>query len=398
MNSPRPTGLPPLSPGVAAIRPSTLAVLLERMRTCRAPIFPFHLGDLHRPPPAALVDHAAALARDPAVWRYSHPQGDPELRAALAAHLQTRGVPATSDTVCITVGATGALSAACATVLSSGDELLMVAPYWPIMKGTAEKTGCRVVEVDLTQRMYADPWLDVAAVLDGHTSTRTRALYLTSPNNPDGKVWSPAQLKAVAAWAQRHNAWVLEDAAYADLCFDGGPVRSVAALPGMEERTLHVGCFSKTFSMTGMRLGWLWAPPRATEHARKLVSHEAYHPNVLAQRLALRALDLHASTAAALVEELRGARDALCTALSGMPLWVPEGGAFVFVDGGRALAGRSAREFCMMAVDEGVVVAPGDLFGASYGAFVRLNFSGMPAAQLQEGAALFRRLWDRFTE
>lgn len=388
--------MPAPAPHIVALQQSTLAALLERLERVSGPVFAFHIGDLAWPPPAPLLEAAATLARDPAVYRYGHPQGDPALRTALAADLSRRhGLELGPDQLLITTGATGALSAACTAMLSPGDQVLMCAPHWPIVRGAVAKTGADPVEVDVSTQLYADPEASVADLLRPHLTSRTRAVYVTSPNNPDGKVWSAQQRQSLAWMAVAHDLWVLEDAAYIDLAFVPQPP-PLASLAGMAERTAFVGCFSKVFAMPGMRVGWLAGPTALVTQAAKVAAAEAYHPPLLGQQLALAALGLPAEVRTQAKHAALERRNALVAALSPWPVIPPEGGAFVWLDLSERLGSRTARDLAFFLVDHGVVVAPGDLFGQRYGQCIRLNYTGMDPDQLTQGAALLRTLVDRF--
>ncbi len=349
-----------------------------------------HLGDTHRAPPlAARFARADEPPNDPHVYRYGDVTGLATLRMAFAARLAARGfgpaaVVADTD-VLVGCGATHALFCAARAILDPGDEVLVAAPYWPLAVGVFRAAGGVPVEVPLTTRLYADPAADAASLLAEAITPRTRAIYLITPNNPDGKVLSGAQLAGIAKLALARGLWVLADEVYADYVYDGAHA-SIARLDGMAERTITVYSLSKSHAIAGVRVGFAVGPSRAIAVARRISTHTIFNVPVAAQRVAFAALREPETWLEAARRDYREARDVTVRALegTGAVVFTPEGGSYVFVDFGAVLAGRPLGQLLERAIDRGVLLAPGEGFGA-FASFARLCFTSVPRARLIEG-------------
>jgi aspartate/methionine/tyrosine aminotransferase len=362
-----------------------------------------HIGDMHlAPPEAARFAHVDGRAFDAALYRYGSVSGLDPLRESFAAYLARRGfgprdVDARRD-VLVGCGATHALFSAARAVLDPGDEVLVAAPYWPLSVGVLRSAGAVPVEVALTTLLDEDPTLDAAALFEAALTPRTRAIYLTTPNNPDGHVLSEDQLARVARLAVARSLWVIADEVYADYVYDGVHA-SIARLEGMAARTISVYSLSKSHAIAGARVGFVVAPGRVVDVARRVSTHTVFNVPVAAQRVALAALAAPPSWMDEARRAHRDARDAALEALgplegSGLRAHPPAGGSYVFVDFTRALGGRPLRTLLELAIDQGVLVAPGDGFGDTFGTWARLCFTSVPRARLLEGIARLRRAID----
>src|SRR5580692_7441529 len=202
--------MPSLSRLAAAIRPGVFAELQRDIDAHAAKggdLVPLHIGDTYLDPPEA-ARFGAVLAKagaNEALYRYGPVAGLPALRDAIAGELRARGraLPAVEGArhVLVGVGATHALSCAARVVLQAGEDVLLMAPYWPLAHGIIQGTGARAVEVPFTSRLYREPGLRVADLLGEALTPATRAIYFITPNNPDGKVLSREQLESVASFA-----------------------------------------------------------------------------------------------------------------------------------------------------------------------------------------------------
>jgi aspartate/methionine/tyrosine aminotransferase len=355
-----------------------------------------HIGDTHLAPPAAArfsrVDEAAF---DPSLYRYGAISGLTVLKEAFAAHLAGRNLgPASVDAgrhILVGCGATHALFCAARAILDPGDEVLVAAPYWPLSVGILQAAGAIPIEVPLTTRLCADPSLDAAALLEEALSPRTRAIYIITPNNPDGKVLTEADLAGIARLAARRGLWVISDEVYADYVYDGVH-RSIARFDGMAERTISAYSLSKSHALAGARIGFAVAPERVVDVARRIATHTVFNVPVAGQRVAIAALASAPSWIADARREYCAARDAAIFALggSGAHAIVPQGGSYVFVDFAPVLGGRPLTALLERAIDRGVLLAPGDGFGEAFGAWARLCFTSVPKARLLEGMARLR--------
>lgn len=387
-----------LSGAAKAIRASVFADLAPRIAAFTARgghLFPLHIGDTYRPPPPegrfGAPGPGARGLEDEDLYRYGAITGDPCLLEAVVASMGRKaaadggrlaGVDARN--VLITVGATHGLFCAARAVLDPGDEVVVPAPYWPLSVGVFHACSALPKEV----RREGD-WIERAI------TPRTRAFYLTTPNNPDGWVASDDELARVAAVACRHGLWVFADEVYADYVYEGRH-RSIATLEGMAERTLTVTSFSKSHALAGARVGVLVGPEAAVSAARRVATHTAFNVPVIAQRAAARAL----SSGDRWIDEARDAyvvaRSATEDALRGAPVVLrpAAGGSYVFLDLAPALRGRTLTSLLERAIDAGVLLAPGEAFGAGFETWARLCFTAVPPAGLDEALGRLRRVLD----
>lgn len=390
--------MPSLSRIAGAIRPAVFSALegaIAARRASGGDIVPLHIGDTHRAPPesARYAAHVAA-ARDEDLYAYGATVGLGELREALASYVtrKRRGMPGASEAnVQLGVGATHALSCAARAILEPGDEVLLAAPYWPLAHGILASVGAHVVEAPLSPRLYEDPSLDAGELLSRAATPRTRAIYLITPNNPDGKVLSPRDLASIARFAVERDLWVIADEVYADYVFEG-EAESIARLAGMSERTVTAFSFSKSHALAGARVGFVVAPTEVVTQMRKLSTHSVFNVPVLMQRAAHAALADEAWIAAA-KRDYRAARDATLGALSGSGIGVhaPDGGVYVFLDFASVLGDRPLSVLLERAVREGVVLAPGEAFGAAFKTHARLCYTSCETPRVLEGVARLRR-------
>ena len=390
---------PPLSQSAARIRPAVFADLQARIDGLAArgvELVPLHIGDTHLAPPEAARRAVDALGGGEAdLFRYGATAGLAPLRDAMARALAARGLEVDPGSeILVGNGGTHALYCAARAVLDPGDEVLLASPYWPLAPGVFTSAGGATVEVPLTQRLYEEPSLDPAAVLGAAVTPRTKAIYVISPNNPDGKVLSPAQLERIAQVAREHDLWVFSDEVYADHVFDGAHA-SIATLPEMRERTIVLHSLSKSHALAGARVGFAAAPEPVVAAGRRVSTHTAFNVSVAMQRAALAALSDDGFPRAAR-DDYRAARDEAARALSGSGarFHLAEGGTYLFLDFADVLGGRPLRALLEAAVDRGVLLAPGGAFGDAYATHARLCFTSVPRDRLLVGIERLRAAVD----
>jgi aspartate/methionine/tyrosine aminotransferase len=388
----------PLLPSrsAALITRGIFADLIPRMQAQtrrKGGLIGLHIGDTHRDPPegARYSDLEDPSAFEPELYRYGDVAGIDGLKEAFASHLTASGHgPKLVDPKCVAVasGATHALFCAARAVLEPGDEVLVASPYWPLAVGVLRTAGAVPVEVPLTQKLYSDPRLTPGRLLAEATTERTRAVYIATPNNPDGKVLSGEQLASVAQLARTRSLWVLADEVYCDYVYEGSHT-SIARFEDVADQTLSVYSLSKSHALAGARVGFAVGPEQVIAVARRIATHTVFHPTVAGQRLALSALRAHPSWIDNARSEYRAARDATVHALTraGVVLRAPEGGSYAFIDLGPVLGKRSLKDFLEAAIDAGVLLAPGDGFGRDYGSWARLCFTGVSRDRLREGVS-----------
>ena len=389
---------PPLSSTAARIRPPVFADLqarIDRLAARGEELVPLQIGDTWLAPPAAASEVLAQLdGSDASIYRYGPTAGLPPLREAIANAVRRHGLDVDPENeVLVGNGGTHALFCAARAVLDAGDEVLMASPYWPLAPGIFTSCGAIPVEVPLTQRLYSEPSLDAGALFAAAITPRTKAIYVISPNNPDGKVLSRAQLERIAAVAREHDLWVFSDEVYAETVFDGEHV-SIASLPDMRDRTIVLHSMSKSHALAGCRVGFAIAPGAVVASGRRVSTHSAFNVSVAMQRAALAALSDEAFPKRA-KEIYRDARDRSLASLSGAPVRAhrADGATYLFLDFapafdamGPELAGpRPLFALLERAVDRGVLLAPGDAFGAGYETCARLCTTAVPVERVQLG-------------
>jgi N-succinyldiaminopimelate aminotransferase len=350
------------------------------------PLFPLHVGDTWLEPLAGTRMEDLREADFPGLHRYGPTGGEAKLVDALVQKLAERNRLAVErEQVLVTAGATSGLACAVSALCDPGEEVLICAPFWPLIRGIVRAQRATPVEVSFFDRFATSA--EALAALDARRTSRSVALYFSNPSNPSGRVLAPEWVEALAGWARRHDLWILSDEVYEEFVYRGEHASTARFAP---ERTLTAGSFSKTYGMAGHRVGWLAGPAPALAEAHKVSVHSAYHAPTAAQLAALRALE----GGAAWVKEARESyarvgREA--AALLGLP--PPEGSCFLFVDAAAQLDERGLAGFLADCFADGVVVAPGASAGEAYGSWVRLCYTVLPPDATLEGVRrLARRL------
>jgi N-succinyldiaminopimelate aminotransferase len=372
-------GTPPLAPAACAMPGAIYSPFADRLADHPGPIFPLHVGDTWRDPfPGARVEDL--LSREhPRLHAYSDTRGLPDLIERLCAKLAARnGLDHSPVEVLVTAGATGGLAALAGAVLSPGDEILILAPFWPLIRGIAQSFRARPVEVPFFDRV--DSLESALAAVEAKLSDRSRVLYVSTPSNPTGRMIPGEWLEALAALARRHDLWLFADEVYEDFVYRGEHVSIARFAP---ERTASVYSFSKSYAMAGERVGYLAAPERLVEQARKLGTHLYYHAPTSGQHAAIAALEGGAEWLETVAAEAGEVAGKVAAAL-GLP--APEGGAFLFLDVGARLDARGLDGLLEDCFACGVLVAPGRSCGRDYADWVRLSYTAMPPDDVLEAA------------
>jgi len=341
-----------------------------------------------------VVRRAAQQAIDEGTNSYTRCDGLHELRRALARHLQAhRGLAFDPETeVVVSAGATGALYCAAFALLEPGDEVILFEPYYGYHVQTLLAAGAVPAFVELR----VPNWSLRREDLERAVTRRTRAVLVNTPANPSGKVFSRAELEWIASFATEYDLFVFTDEIYEHFLFDGRQHTSPAALPGLAERTITISGLSKTFGITGWRIGYAacrsqWARPIAQMNDLVYVCAPAPFQQAVARGLDALGPDYYAGLRA----EYTAKRDLICAALdaAGLPPHVPEGAYYVLADVSR-LAGATSKARAMNLLETtGVATVPGEAFfrGPEGHALTRLCFA-KPAADLEEACRRLRGL------
>lgn len=312
-------------------------------------------------PPPEILEAACRAVRD-GYNQYAITWGAPRLREAIARHAaEYCGIPTDPDAnVTVTCGATEAMIAALMAVCNPGDEVIVPCPFYENYGPDCVLSGAVPRYVALHEPEWRlDPKELAAAFTD-----RTRAIILNTPHNPTGHVFTREELELIAALCQRHDALAITDEIYERILYDGRRHVSIATLPGMQERTITISGASKTFSVTGWRLGWAIAPQKISVGIRRVhdfLTVGAPHP---LQMAAAAALELPPSYYEQLVSDYTNRRDRMAQIVraAGMVPWVPEGAYYMMADI-TPLGYDDDIAFTRRLVEEvGVAVVPGSSF------------------------------------
>jgi len=362
---PRP---PAVSPTLAHIRESAFSSLAHRLAAHRGEVYPLHVGDTWLEPPQGCRMEDLRACDHPGLHRYAPPQGVPALLDAVVERVRARsGIPTERGDVLIAAGATGGLGAALGTVLSPGDEVLVLAPYWPLIDGIVR--AFHGVPVAVPFLGECDSPETALACVKAKLGERTVALYLNTPNNPTGRILPRAWLEALAELTRREGLWLFADEVYEDYAYAGAHTYCRALAP---ERTFSVHSFSKAFGMAGNRCGYVVGPSAVMQDVRKVSTHSVYSTATASQAAALRSLDGRGD--AWVVEARTQYQDAGNAAAAQLGLPAPEGSTFLFLDVKDALGEGGLGEFLSACVARGLFVAPGTSFGP-YETSVRVCFT-----------------------
>jgi aspartate aminotransferase len=313
-----------------------------------------------------------ALARNQT--RYAPSSGIPELRQAILAKARDRnGIPADDESAIVVNGGMQGLFAAFATLLDPGDEVLMLSPYWtPIADLVAYHQATAVLVATDAARSGG-----LAAALEARTTARTKVLYWNSPNNPTGDVFSRAETEAVAAFARERGLAVVADEAYEDLVYEGEPPVPIASLPGMYERTITCYTLSKSYSMTGWRLGYVLAPKRYQMPIKTVVLYTTNGVSTPTQWAAVEALSRGTEFVGQWKEGYRARRDRLVAGLksAGFELEAPRAALYLFPKTPAWLPSDSRAAARTLLDEARIATVPGIVFGPEGEGHLRFSFS-----------------------
>jgi aspartate aminotransferase len=324
-------------------------------------------------PPSIVAAGVAALERGET--HYTQSAGVIELREAIARYLNDRrGVRADPANVIVTPGAKPIMFYALLALLDDGDEAIYPDPGFPIYSSMIEFSGARGVPLPLREQNGFQPDLDELKKL---VNRKTKVLVLNSPNNPTGGVLSHGALREIAAIAHEHDLWVLADEIYGELVYDGEH-HSIAVEEGMAERTILLDGFSKTFAMTGWRLGYGVFPRALVEPVTKLVTNSVSCTATFVQRAGAVALSKRPPEVDRMLAEFRRRRDAVVKGLNAVPgitCQAPQGAFYVFPNV-RGLGLSTSAEVADRLLNEaGVATLAGTCFGAAGEGYLRLSYA-----------------------
>lgn len=335
-------------------------------------VLPLHAGELDFNTPDVIVESAIEALRQHQT-RYTPAAGIPLLRERIATHVaSTRNIPVTADNVVVAPGAKPLIHFALLALCEPGDEVLYFSPAYPIYCSLIRFVGATPIGVPFD---IGNGQIDLSLV-EQNITPRTRAIIVNSPNNPTGSMLAPGALIGLAEIAKAHDLFVISDEIYSRITYTKA-FRSIASLDGMPERTLIIDGFSKTFAMTGWRLGYGVMPVGLAQHFSALMLNTLSCNVAFTQYAAITALDSDTRIVDNMVESLCRRRDMVVSSLNNIPgvsCSVPDGAFYAFADV-RSL-GMPSLEIALALLDDyGVAVYPGSAFGGEGEGHIRLSFA-----------------------
>jgi aspartate/methionine/tyrosine aminotransferase len=350
----------------------------------RDDVLAFWFGESDEPTPDAVRDAAASSLHRGETF-YSHNLGLPELRQALAEYTTALHRPVDVQRIAVTSSGVNALMLAMQLLAGAGDEVAAVVPLWPNLTAQAEIMGARVRRIAL--RPLQGRWtLDLDALREAVTPA-TRVLLINAPNNPTGWTLASDEQQAILDHCRRTGTWIVADEVYERLHYGAGlAAPSFLDIAGDDDRLVVAHSFSKSFLMTGWRLGWLVLPRGHLDAIGKLIEFNTSCAPVFVQRGGLAALQLAPDFVPGLVERLRGCRDRLVpqlAALPGVQVSSPPGGMYAFF---RVQGQDDSLAFARQLVERhGLGLAPGVAFGPEGEGWLRWCFASRDPQRLDAG-------------
>ncbi len=376
---------PDFVPHIDALPGATYSRLAHTLAAHEGEVYPLHIGDTWMEPAVGCRMQDLTIEAHPGMHRYSSTRGHPALVSALVAREEKNtGLTTRPAEVLPVAGATAGLTALMATIVSPGDEVLLLAPYWPLMSNAVRAVGGVPVPV---------PFIDVAhdaksavAAVEAHRTARTTAVYWNTPNNPTGRVIPEEWLRALARWAESHRLWIVADEVYEHYTYT--QERHLYSRALAPERTISAHSFSKAYGMAGNRCGYLAGPAAVMDAVHKVTRCTVYSVPTAAQLAAAKALsgpgDAWATAAAA---QYAAAGRSAAERLGVAP---PEGSTFLFFDIAEHLDERGLGGFLEDCAHEGLLVAPGSSFGP-YPTHIRVCFTAVAPEVTARGIEVLAR-------
>ncbi len=331
------------------------------------------VGDPDFDTPEGIID-AATRAMQSGDTHYTSIKGHGDLRACIAArHEQSSGQSVEKDNVIITSGGQNALFTTTQCICDTGDEVIVLQPMYVTYEATIKAAGASLVPVVLDADSGFS--LDVD-ILKAAITSKTRAIYFATPSNPTGITLKQHELQAIAEIAIEHDLWVVADEVYCNFVFEND-FHHIVSIPGMSERTVTINSLSKSYAMTGWRVGWAIGPRELIDNIEKLALCMLYGLPGFIQQAGLYALQHCEKESRAMRDIYRQRRDRLVKAFDAIPglrALTPDAGMFLMVD--VRGVGLSAPEFVQRLLERaGVSVLDATAFGASAAGFVRVSYT-----------------------
>ncbi|TWO68621.1 pyridoxal phosphate-dependent aminotransferase [Caenimonas sedimenti] len=353
----------------------------------RSDVLPFWFGESDEVTPEFIREAAIDSLRRGETF-YAHNLGLPELRGAIAAYTSRLHKAVDVERIAVTSGGVNALMLAVQALVDAGDEVVAVTPVWPNLTAQPRILGAKLRCLPL--RPEGGAWkLDLQALLDAITPA-TKLLIVNAPNNPTGWTLTAGEQQAILAHCRKTGTWILADEVYERLYYApsaNGCAPSFLDAAEPDDRLVVAHSFSKSFLMTGWRLGWLVMPPAMTEHMGKLIEFNTSCAPVFAQRAAQLAMERTDEVTPRVVAHLKACRDTLAPLLQAIPgvaLTPADGGMYCFfkLDGFGDSLGLAKR----LVAEAGIGLAPGTAFAPEAQGWLRWCFASKDLGRLRQGA------------
>jgi aspartate aminotransferase len=346
---------------------STMAVSAEadRLRRQGADVVDFGAGEPDFPTPDN-IKRAAVEAIGQNFTKYTNTGGIDELKQAICQrHKTDYGTDYSNKECVVTVGGKHAIFNLMQALIDPGDEVIIPVPYWVTYKDVVNYAGGTCVFADTDE---AEGFQLRASMVERHLSPRTKMILVNSPSNPSGAVFARAELERIAELARDRGIWVMTDECYHRFLYDGDPY-SMAAFPNAKDTVVVAGSLSKTYAMTGWRIGFALAPAAVIGGIVKLQSHTTSNPNSIAQKAAIEALRGPQDSVPLMLAEYKKRRDyviARLRGIEGVKVNLPQGAFYAYPNVSAAFRGgiSSSLQFSEKLLAEALVaVVPGEAFG-----------------------------------
>lgn len=384
---PRP---PQSSAATASLSDRVYGALLDEAKRRPPPVHLLNVGDTYLEPLPAARAEAQRAADHPRLHNYAAVQGEPVLLDAIIARTErVHGV--TLDRQCVQVmpGATGGFSVVATALLEPGDQVVVLSPFWPLIRGIVASRSATAVELPFYTRL-GEAGFDPEAALEAVITPRTVAVYVNTPNNPTGRALDAGVISAIARVVARHNLWLWCDEAYEELWYGSARPEAIWKRSDLRERAVACHTLSKSHALAGARVGYTHGPASimpAIRGAQTFLTYCAPRPMQLGAARALTEGD-------AWVESTRQLYvTASHRAAAALGLEPPAGGTFLFFDAQRFFRdGEDIHGFLRRCLDAGVLLTPGAASGADYETWARLCYTAVPPDQLADALCRLGRV------
>jgi aspartate/methionine/tyrosine aminotransferase len=363
---------------------SVYSNLAQKLAAHQGEQYPLHVGDTWRKPAFAIE----ALESHDDLNRYTVVAGLSSFRQRAASFLSERQQTHVDPSeILITGGGTGGLTALLFSLLQAGDEIMILAPFWPLVKGASQLVGAQPVIVPF----FTEALNDDQAVqrVEQYRTSKTKAIYINHPNNPTGELLSASQLKALIDWAKQHDIWVISDEVYDLFVYEGA---HVYARTLEKENVIALYSLSKSFGMAGYRCAYLQGPKWVIDHTERMLTFSQYSAPTPAQYVGLEVLSQKGLDWAQESKAMYYAVGKTCADILKMPH--PKSGTFLFVDVSKSLENQTLDQLLERCATQGLLVAPGVSFGP-YPTHIRLCFTAAPAEVVIRGVERLARILEK---